>query len=103
LRACAEECALAHREHSEQAVARIATVIGWLARPRLVSPRRSGTHPRVRAQQGCRASATCGADLTFYRTVESPFLFERRRPAGGRLIESAGAMSGCPPITSGTR
>jgi hypothetical protein len=44
LRACAEDCALSHSEHAEQAEARIAAVIDWLARPRLVPPRAGGTH-----------------------------------------------------------
>ena len=38
LRACAKDCALSDCEHAEQAKARIAAVINWLARPRLVSP-----------------------------------------------------------------
>jgi hypothetical protein len=44
LRACAEDCALSDCEHAEQAEARIAAVIGWLARPRLVPPRPRETH-----------------------------------------------------------
>ena len=50
LRACAKDCALSHCEHAEQAKARIAAVINWLARPRLVSPHASGTSRCVR---GC--------------------------------------------------
>jgi hypothetical protein len=38
LRACSKDCALSDCEHAEQAKARIAAVIGWLARPRLVPP-----------------------------------------------------------------
>jgi hypothetical protein len=52
LRACAKDCALSDCERAEQARARIVAVIGWLARPRLVSPRASGAHRCVRAQQG---------------------------------------------------
>jgi hypothetical protein len=52
LRACVEACALSHCEHAEQAKARIAAVIEWLARPRLVSPHASGTSRCVRAQLG---------------------------------------------------
>jgi hypothetical protein len=39
LRACAKDCALLDDEHAKHAKARIAAVIEWLARPRLVSPR----------------------------------------------------------------
>jgi len=52
LRACAKDCALSDCEHAEHAKARIAVVIDWLAHPRLVSPRASGTHWCIRAQQG---------------------------------------------------
>jgi hypothetical protein len=36
--------------------ARIMAAIDWLARPRLVPPRASGTHPCVRAQKGRRGT-----------------------------------------------
>jgi len=60
LRACAKDCALSHCEHAEQAKARIAAVIDWLARPRLVPPHASGTSRRVRAQLGAETPADAG-------------------------------------------
>jgi hypothetical protein len=53
LRACAKACAFLDCEHAEQAKARIAAVIEWMARPRLVPPpHASGTSWCVRAQLG---------------------------------------------------
>jgi hypothetical protein len=53
LRACAEECALSNGEHAEQAEARIAAVIDWLARPAVgVATRRRGSPVRAPADAG---------------------------------------------------
>ena len=52
LRAYGKDCALSDCEHAKHAKLRIAAVIDWLARPRLVPPHASGTSRCVRAQRG---------------------------------------------------
>jgi hypothetical protein len=92
LRACAADLALVcDCGCAEQATARIMAVIDWLARPRLVPPRASGTHHASVRRRGTRDTGRRRKRTVGRRTRLARQFSWRRRPA----CDACAAGPGC--------